>query len=359
MLINVGKCIVNAIKTRSRERLTKPRYHWLDYAEKKYGKKLVYDVKCLLKVLVLYIPLPIFWALFDQQGSRWTFQATQMTGYISKFYSIKPDQMQVLNPLIVVFCIPLFNFWIYPALERINIKTELQKLTFGMVLCGVAFVISGFLELKLETTYAVLPKSGEGQLRIFNGQPCNYTIQTNIPDHKEIILEPFSMWEEKHIEVDVANHPSTSVLYNISANSNEENCQTKITNGQFSVQSKQALSYFLNGTGTFLEYEDSPDKPKRSSPMIRILLTSAQIDGSSKSGILPNEIVFKSTGNATHNFVADLHQLHEIPEGTYFIMIKDTRVGAVNLKEGGKYTILINQKNSTDFVSESLFSIVS
>lgn len=72
--------------------------------------------------------------------------------------------------------------------------------------------------------------------------------------------------------------------------------------------------------------------------MIRILLTSAQNDGSSKFGILQNEIVLKSSDNKdkqiTHNFVADLHQLHEIPAGIYFIMIKDTRVGAVNLKQG-------------------------
>lgn len=355
MLVSVGKCIVNAIKTRSREKLTKPRYHWLDYAEQKYGKKLVYDVKCLLKILVLYIPLPIFWALFDQQGSRWTFQATQMTGYISKYYTIKPDQMQVLNPLIVVFCIPLFNFWIYPALERINIKSDLQKLTLGMVLCGVAFVVSGFLELKLEQGYAVLPQVGEGQLRIFNGQPCEYKFQTNIPKHEEMLIKPFSMWEEKHIPIDVTwKHPSTSFLYNITSNSNA--CETKIINGQFSVRSAKALSYFLNASGTFLEYEDAPDKPKRGSPLIRLLLTSAHIEGS-------HEINFKSADNidipaAEKTFTADLRQLYEIPAGRYFVMINGTRAGAVNLKQGGTYTIIIHHRDQSDYVGGCFFLII-
>src|SRR6266404_619720 len=58
------------------------RDHWLDHADDKYSKKKLNDVKVLLKVLKLYLPIPIFWALFDQQGSKWTLQATRMDGSI-------------------------------------------------------------------------------------------------------------------------------------------------------------------------------------------------------------------------------------------------------------------------------------
>lgn len=68
--------------------------HWLDRSEQKYGSKLVNDIKALLKVLVIYIPIPVFWALYDQQGSGWTFQAVRMDGNLG-FYTILPDQMQV------------------------------------------------------------------------------------------------------------------------------------------------------------------------------------------------------------------------------------------------------------------------
>lgn len=51
--------------------------HWLDEASGAYDPKLLEDVKALLKVLYLFIPMPVFWALFDQQGSRWTFQAAR------------------------------------------------------------------------------------------------------------------------------------------------------------------------------------------------------------------------------------------------------------------------------------------
>lgn len=43
------------------------REHWLDKADDKFDKTFIDDVKAALRVLVLYIPLPIFWALFDQQ----------------------------------------------------------------------------------------------------------------------------------------------------------------------------------------------------------------------------------------------------------------------------------------------------
>ena len=40
------------------------------------------DVRVVLKVLTLFLPLPVFWALFDQQGSRWTLQAILMDGQL-------------------------------------------------------------------------------------------------------------------------------------------------------------------------------------------------------------------------------------------------------------------------------------
>lgn len=66
-------------------------------------------------------------------------------------WTIKPDQMQVLNPLLILAFIPIFDQGLYPALEKIGmLKKPLQRLTMGGILAGVAFVISGFLELKLE-----------------------------------------------------------------------------------------------------------------------------------------------------------------------------------------------------------------
>src|SRR5690349_15580150 len=52
----------SAIKNKKVEKATNPKEHWLEYAESIHGKKLVLETKILLNVLVLYLPLPFFWA---------------------------------------------------------------------------------------------------------------------------------------------------------------------------------------------------------------------------------------------------------------------------------------------------------
>ena len=39
----------------------------LDYAVDRYGKQFVQEVKALKNISYMFIPFPIFWALFDQQ----------------------------------------------------------------------------------------------------------------------------------------------------------------------------------------------------------------------------------------------------------------------------------------------------
>lgn len=73
----VGNAIKNKVKSiGSGEK----RDHWMDYAKKDYDSNLVEDIKALFKVLFMFLPLPVFWTLFDQQGSRWTLQAEEMDG---------------------------------------------------------------------------------------------------------------------------------------------------------------------------------------------------------------------------------------------------------------------------------------
>lgn len=346
IIVKIFKCIVQAYKTRSKERLTKPRYHFLDYAEPKYGKQLVYDVKCLAKILVLYIPFPLFWALFDQQSSRWTFQATQMDGYISQQYSIKPDQMQVMNPLIVVFCIPLFNFVIYPMLEKFKINTPLRKMALGMALCGLAFAMSGFLELRLEKTYPVLPKAGEGQLRIFNGQSCGFKLQTNLPSHEMVQLTPNSAWSDRFITFN-ENETSKIIQYNITTEQGST-CEPISFNGDLKIYPGKATSYLLAATNNFVEYEDSPARSKSTLPLIRILITSLVND----SDVISKEIMIQNMINS-HSFKlhSDLNKLHEVEAGSYFVWVDGIQVGGFELKHNGAYSAIITQISQYNYVS--------
>ena len=151
--------------------------HWMDLAKGKYDSQLVEDVKGLLRVLVIYIPVPVFWALYDQSGSRWTFQATGMNGSLGST-RIKPDQMQIVNPILVMLFIPLFDWIIYPFFAKFGLLIKpLQRMSVGGVITALSFFASGFLELNLNDTYAKLPSEGMSNIHLMNSLPCMVSVQ--------------------------------------------------------------------------------------------------------------------------------------------------------------------------------------
>ncbi|CAK8674321.1 unnamed protein product [Clavelina lepadiformis] len=177
----VCKCIYsgcrNRWKTPSKER---NKEHWLEYADA--TPKLIRDTKYVLRVLMLYIPLPFFWALFDQQGSRWTLQAIQTNGHLGGLL-IKPDQVEVLNPLLIVTLIPLFEATLYPFLRHFKIPfPPLRRMTVGLILAGCSFIAAAILQIEIDKTLTPLPKSNEYGVRVLNAAPCDINV---IPDGYE------------------------------------------------------------------------------------------------------------------------------------------------------------------------------
>ena len=100
------------------------------------------DAAQALHVLPIMGMLPMFWMLYDQQGSVWTLQATRMA-----LHDIQPEQMNVVNPVLIMVFIPLFDRFIYPAMERCGWNISyLRRMGWGMLLSSVAFFSSGILE---------------------------------------------------------------------------------------------------------------------------------------------------------------------------------------------------------------------
>lgn len=154
------------------------RDHWLDYAEEKYGKQLVTDTKKVLNVLVMYTPLPIFWALHSQQGSRWVFQATKMDGDIG-FYTIKPDQMIVLNSFLGIVLIPIFEHFLYPLLARLGLKSSLHKMALGGAMSVIAFVVAAIVEFRTEKAPTNILWMFPQYLILVSGEILVYTANLN------------------------------------------------------------------------------------------------------------------------------------------------------------------------------------
>ncbi|XP_078233109.1 solute carrier family 15 member 2 isoform X3 [Pogona vitticeps] len=195
ILLEVWKCIWFALTNRIKNRAQHipKREHWLDWASEKYSHQLITDVKMVTRVLFLFIPLPMFWALFDQQGSRWTVQATKMNADFAGFV-LQPDQMQFLNPLLILVFIPVFDFGLYPFVNLCKLNfTPIKKMATGMILAAIAFAAAAIVELKIEENAMPTPVPKESYIQVLN--LADSSIEVAIQDYG-LYREPIKAFQD-------------------------------------------------------------------------------------------------------------------------------------------------------------------
>ena len=104
------------------------------------------ELRSIGEVMVL---LPVFWMLYDQQGSIWVVQASEMKNFNGK---LQPETMGVINPVLILLLLPLFEKCIYPFLERRGVSTRAPfRMMAGMIVAAAAFVVAGLLDLRVNS----------------------------------------------------------------------------------------------------------------------------------------------------------------------------------------------------------------
>ena len=99
----------------------------------------------ILRLSLVYLCIAVFWALFDQTSSAWVLQAEDMN---LRWLGLDwlPSQIQVLNPILVMVMIPLFQFVVYPAIDRVFRLTPLRKIGLGLFLMAAGFGLSAVVQ---------------------------------------------------------------------------------------------------------------------------------------------------------------------------------------------------------------------
>lgn len=261
------------------------------------------------------------------------------------FMDIKPDQIQFLNPFLILIFIPLYEVAFYPVLNLVGIRRPLQKLTLGGIFAAIAFVCSGLLEMSLEPTYPVMPSDGFSQLRIFNGMPCNYTFEANLfLDTTKFNLDSMAVFEERFVKVDSGK--INEIRYSFTTDST---CTSNII-GNFEQESGKAVSYLLRNfeNGAKLEkFEDNPDKSREGTPLVRIV-----------SNVLkePREYILRdSGGNDRFKQNSTITELLDVPSSTFSLLVDGTVAKeGLSFKPGGVYTIILRESSTNQFVSDYL-----
>jgi POT family proton-dependent oligopeptide transporter len=102
------------------------------------------------RLFLLYIFVAIFWSLWDQSsGGEWTLQARHLNLH---FLGIKflPEQVQIANPLLILVLVPIFNYVVYPAIDRVFRLTPLRKIGIGLILIASSFAVIWWLQARID-----------------------------------------------------------------------------------------------------------------------------------------------------------------------------------------------------------------
>jgi POT family proton-dependent oligopeptide transporter len=60
------------------------------------------------------------------------------------------SQIQAVNAIMILAFIPLFQYAIYPAINRVYRLTPLRKIGLGLIVTGISFLISAWIENQIQ-----------------------------------------------------------------------------------------------------------------------------------------------------------------------------------------------------------------
>src|SRR5436853_1072217 len=104
----------------------------------------------LLRIAMVYVFILVFWALWGMSnGVEWTLQAEKMNLHWLGMDLIAA-QVQTANPILILIFIPLVNYVIYPAIDKIFPLTPLRKIGIGLFITGLSFVVIVWIQRQID-----------------------------------------------------------------------------------------------------------------------------------------------------------------------------------------------------------------
>ena len=105
----------------------------------------------LRRVGVIFVFIPVVWALYDQSVSEWVLQAAHLDRQLWPGFTPLPEQIQILGIVFGIGLNPLLTYRIYPALERRGLRTTpLRRIGTGMVIIALALAIVAGIQHRLD-----------------------------------------------------------------------------------------------------------------------------------------------------------------------------------------------------------------
>ncbi|MGZ3873231.1 MAG: POT-type proton-dependent oligopeptide transporter [Mucilaginibacter sp.] len=132
----------------------KPGESVLDVAKGAYDPEKVEGVKAVYRVMAVFFFALAFWAVWDQCLSEWVLYADKMDRTINlgfTKFTVLAGQVSTVNTVFLLIFIPIFNYWVYPSLDKIGLKTTpLRRLGVGLILTALSFVVIGLIHTNID-----------------------------------------------------------------------------------------------------------------------------------------------------------------------------------------------------------------
>jgi POT family proton-dependent oligopeptide transporter len=100
------------------------------------------------RLAVIFAFVAVFWSLWDQSGGEWVLQAEKMDLHFLGLTWLA-SQVQAVNAVMILVLIPVFQYGIYPAIDRVFPLTPLRKIGLGLVVTASSFLISAWIESQI------------------------------------------------------------------------------------------------------------------------------------------------------------------------------------------------------------------
>jgi proton-dependent oligopeptide transporter, POT family len=121
-------------------------------AQSSFTEKEISAARSVSPILFVFALIPVFWSLFDQTNSTWVLQGEKMTHFMIHlpFFNldIGPEEMQSMNPLIVMILVPLFTLVIYPRIGKF--ASPLRRMSCGMFVAAASYLIVAALQRQID-----------------------------------------------------------------------------------------------------------------------------------------------------------------------------------------------------------------
>ncbi len=114
-----------------------------------YSEEQIADTRGLMRVLIVFTLIIPFWSLYEQTMSSWVLQGKEMQPIqLWAGFRFGAEEMQSINPLLVMIFVPLLTLAVYPYIGRWS--TPLRRMGMGIVLAGISYGAVAWLQARLD-----------------------------------------------------------------------------------------------------------------------------------------------------------------------------------------------------------------